>query len=140
MVKLFQSSCLNGCFWKCKLLSTAQTRLFLCKFSEQVYYERLLSRFTVSFSYFFYQQKQPLDVFFKKTVFKNFTIFTGRHLRRTLSKTPILKNICERLPLYKVSYLCSANVVCFTALKRHSICDGTFLSLWFFLIHCDLVC
>ena len=74
-------------------------------------------------------QKQPPDVFYKKVVLKNFAIFTGKHLCwsffwielqtwRSLNfinkrlyhkcfpvniakilRTPILKNICERLLL-----------------------------------------
>ena len=54
-------------------------------------------------------QKQPPDVSYKKTVLKNFAIFTrkhGKHLRRSLLliqnigkflRAPILKNICEQL-------------------------------------------
>ena len=67
-----------------------------------------------------YVQKQPTEVFFKKSVLKNFGNFTGKHLRRSLFltklqacgrfpvklakflRTPILKNICGRLLLYVI--------------------------------------
>ena len=70
------------------------------------------------------QSMELLEVFYKKVVVKNFAIFTGKHLRWShflikrlhfikkrlqhrcfpvniakFSRTPILKNICERLPL-----------------------------------------
>ena len=58
-------------------------------------------------------QKQPPEVFYKKGVLRNFTIFTEKHLCRSLFlikllanlfilkfvRTPILKNNCERLLL-----------------------------------------
>ena len=53
-------------------------------------------------------QKQLLEVFYKKIVFKNFEIFTGKHrcwslfLIQNIAKylrPPILKSICERLLL-----------------------------------------
>ena len=67
---------------------------------------------------FFYQQKEPPWYSVKKIVFKNFAIFTGRHLCRTgsffkkvaglqpvtWSKTPTLKTICKRLALYQSGF------------------------------------
>ena len=60
-------------------------------------------------------KKQPPEVFYKKRVLKNFTTFTLKHLSWDLVliklqpfrpvnianflRTPILKNICERLLL-----------------------------------------
>ena len=34
---------------------------------------------------FLASQKQPIEVFFKKAVLKNFAIFTGKHQRKTIS-------------------------------------------------------
>ena len=50
-------------------------------------------------------QKHPTEVFYEKASFKNFAIFTGRHLCWSLFlvaglqvlRTPIFRNVCERL-------------------------------------------
>ena len=50
-------------------------------------------------------QKHPAEVFYKKAVLKSFAIFTGKYLQykffpvKYQLRTPILKNICERLLL-----------------------------------------
>ena len=36
-------------------------------------------------------QKQPPEVFYKKSVFKNFAKFTGKHLHQSLMSAPLLK-------------------------------------------------
>ena len=60
------------------------------------------------FNSFWKMQKQPPEKFCKNAVLKNFAIFTGKHLRWSLSLmrntakffiAPILKNTCERLLL-----------------------------------------
>ena len=55
----------------------------------------------------FYEQKQPLEVLWKKGILKNCANFTGKHLYwspfliKLQAWTPILKNICERLHMYE---------------------------------------
>ena len=60
------------------------------------------------FNYFSKKQKQPREVFYKKAVFKNFAIFTGKKLCwnlfliQSIKKflwAPILRNICKRFLL-----------------------------------------
>ena len=87
-----------------------------------------LSRINRSLHRSEYIKKKPLEMFYKKGLLKYFTNFTRKHLRWSnflikftatdlfikkrlrhrcflvefakFLKTPILKNICERLPLY----------------------------------------
>ena len=57
------------------MLSTAQTRMLLCTFSD--YFPDLPYHFLI-----FYQQKQPPWCSVKKTVFKNFAMFIEKQLCR----------------------------------------------------------
>ena len=56
--------------------------------------------------------------------------------------TPILRNIYELMLLYQSElsafFYCIVVFVCFTVLKRHSICDAIF-SLIFFFFFCYIV-
>ena len=83
MGKTFKSSCLNGCFSKCS--STVQTRLFLCKFSEELYFwMTTFEIYHIIFVVFLISRSSYRRCSVKKAVLKNFTIFTGNYLCRGL--------------------------------------------------------
>ena len=82
-------------------------------------------------------QRQPPDMFYKKGVLNNFTLFTGKHVCWRLQhacfpvniakflKTPILKNICERLLLLPKPWLC-----CFLALYSFTLTKHSHFSIF----------
>ena len=99
------------------IISINKTSLFIWNWKQQM--------FTMN------NEKRPPEVFYKKAVLKNFLIFTGKHLCWSLFliklqvlrsaalskknfntseyivkflKMPILKKICERLPLFLFSH------------------------------------
>ena len=79
-------------------------------------------------------QKQPPDVFYQKTVLKNFIIFTGNHLCWSLNEVvgTILKNFCERLFLGSVHSaltLISLQQIQLATTKRSSSCYKTVIYL-----------
>ena len=109
--RIGKSISLNSCFLKCKMLSTTQTRLFLCTFSEEVYFWETNFKIYHIIFLVFLSTEAVTEVFCKKTVFKNFGIFTGKQLCETDSffkkvgglqpvtwwKAPALKNIHKQL-------------------------------------------
>ena len=82
-------------------------------------------------------QRQPPDMFCKKGVLNNFTLFTGKHVCWRLQhvcftgnianflKTPILKNICERLLLLPKPWL-----YCFLALYSFPLTKHSHFSIF----------
>ena len=153
---LFQSSCLNGCFWKF-------WGCFFLNFQKSLISEWLLLRFTLSFSWVFCEQKQPPNVFCKKVPLNNFAIFTGKHLCSNLFLIKLqafkslvrVSNICvflwilQKHPFWetsanwccciKVSYLCFITVMLHVILfnyytERHSICNIIFSLIFRFFI------
>ena len=146
LLKLFQSSCLNCCFWKYKIFKHT---------SNNVASRLIFTRALFLSDYFWDLPYHVLS--FRRTggVLKNFANLIGKYLswspfsifwkRDSWEIWEIFKNIyfwryASIVFLIKMCYLCSTNVVCFTVFKDivfvtkfSVICDGIFFNFHFFV-------